>query len=70
MIQELLALTIEDVISECQRKGAPAPDTLVVCGDNTVKELKNSYNLTFAASLILHRKFKSFNCIQVCLKYL
>lgn len=58
MIQELIAVTIEDVMQECQRKGVASPDTLVVSGDNTVKELKNSFNLVFAAALVLHKKFK------------
>ena len=58
MIQELIALTVEDIMQECSLKGVSPPDTLVLCGDNTVKELKNSYNLTFCASLALHQKFR------------
>lgn len=58
LVQELLALTIEDVMNICRRQHRAPPDTLVVCGDNTVNELKNTYNLVFAASMVLHHKFR------------
>lgn len=63
LVQELVALTIEDCISICRSQNRAPPDTLVICGDNTVKELKNSFNLIFAASMVLHHKFKPLTYI-------
>lgn len=54
MVRELLSLTLEDVVQECARKGKPCPDTVIIVGDNTVKELKNGTNLLYAASLVNH----------------
>lgn len=52
MVRELLSLVLEDVMVECGRAGRPPPHTCVVVGDNTVKELKNSTNLIYAAQLV------------------
>ena len=54
MVRELLSLTLEDVVQECARRGKPCPDTVIIVGDNTVKELKNGTNLLYAASLVNH----------------
>lgn len=58
MVRELLSLVMEDVMVECARTGRPRPHTVVVCGDNTVKELKNSTNLLWAAQLVLHQRLR------------
>ena len=58
MVREVLALTLEDVVAECQRKGRAPPDTVVIVGDNTVKELKNATCLLYAASLVNHARLK------------
>lgn len=67
MVQEMIALGLQDVAQVCQEKNLAFPDTLVVVGDNTVTELKNNYNLLFAGSLILHSKLKLLGCAP-CLK--
>ncbi len=45
-------------MQQCQASGQPSPDTLVVVGDNTVKELKNGVNLGYLASLVNHGRFR------------
>ncbi len=62
MVQEILMVTIEKAMAQCRERGNPCPDTIVTIGDNTVKELKNTVNLSYAASLINHSKvrFASF----------
>ena len=67
MVQEMIALGLQDVAQVCQEKNLAFPDTLVVVGDYTVTELKNNYNLLFAGSLILHSKLKLLGCTP-CLK--
>lgn len=59
MVRELLSLVLEDVMLECERTGRPRPHTCVVVGDNTVKELKNSTNLIYAAQLVQN------NCLRL-----
>ena len=61
LAQELVALALEDIARICQAGRASQPDTMVLVGDNTVQELKNTYLLTFAASLILHQKLRFFD---------
>jgi len=58
MVRELLSLVLEDVMVECGRAGRPPPHTCVVVGDNTVKELKNSTNLIYAAQLVQNHCLK------------
>ena len=58
MVRELLSLVLEDVMVECERTGRPRPHTCVVVGDNTVKELKNSTNLIYAAQLVQNHCMK------------
>ena len=50
-----MALGLEDIMRHC---GPTRPNTFVLVGDNTVKELKNRYNLTAMASLVLHHKIQ------------
>lgn len=61
LVQELVALALEDIARICQAGRASQPGTMVLVGDNTVQELKNTYLLTFAASLILHQKLRFFD---------
>lgn len=58
MVWDLIATTLEYVIAEYRRKRMAEPDTLIVVGDNTVKELKNSVCLMALANLINHRKLR------------
>lgn len=58
LVQELLARTLEDCVEISRQKGIPPPDTVIVIGDNTVKELKNSYCMSPMGNLILHRKIR------------
>lgn len=34
------------------------PQTLIICGDNTVRELKNQFNFAYLAQLLGRRKMK------------
>lgn len=58
MVQEVLMRTLETVVSQCKAKDQPYPDTVVVVGDNTVKELKNSPCLCYLASLVNHGRLR------------
>ena len=60
MTHELLAATLEDVMSVCDERGMARCDTVVIVGDNTVKELKNSVCLLYAANLVNHYKLRPF----------
>lgn len=51
-------ISIEKVMEHCRLTGTPAPDTLAVVGDNTVKELKNSICLGYVANLLNHAKLR------------
>ena len=57
-VTEIIARGIERVQQICERKGRVVPTKLIVCGDNTVRELKNSINLTYMAALISKRKMR------------
>lgn len=58
MVWDLIATTLEYVIAEYRRKQMAEPDTLIVVGDNTVKELKNSVCLMALANLVNHGKLR------------
>ena len=60
LVHELLSLAMEDVVAVCRERSVAPPDTLVICGDNTVKELKNTVCLSYAAQLVLRQKLKLF----------
>lgn len=66
MVQEVLMRTLEEVISQCKANHQPYPDTVVVVGDNTVKELKNSTRLCYLASLVNHGRLR-FLAFEMCL---
>ena len=58
MVLEVIAMCVEDAIETLQRRGMPQPETLVLVGDNTVKELKNSTCLLHLANLVNHHKLR------------
>ena len=58
LVQELLALALEDIMTISNEKQVAAPDTLVLVGDNTVKELKNSILFSGAANLVNHSRLR------------
>lgn len=58
LVQELLMICIERVMEHCRNSNQPAPDTLAIVGDNTVKELKNSICLGYISNLINHAKLR------------
>jgi len=58
MVHELISLALEDTIEVCREKGIPAPDTMVIVGDNTVKELKNRVCLSGVANYINHSRLR------------
>lgn len=62
LIQELLALAVEDIARISKQKGIPLPDCIVLVGDNTVKEVKNRYCLTAMAQLVNHLRFRCLVC--------
>ena len=59
MVHELVSLTVEDVMEVCRQRGVSPPNTAVLVGDNTVKELKNSVNLLYMGTLVQHFRFQS-----------
>eukprot|EP00435_Cladocopium_sp_Y103_P029075 s204_g7.t1 len=61
-INEVIARGIERVFELSERRGSRMPSKLIICGDNTVRELKNQINLAYVASLIGHRKL-SLACL-------
>jgi len=63
LVQELLALTIEDIMKVCDEKKVAAPDTLVVVGDNTVKKLKNTVLLSGVANYVNHSRFRCLDAV-------
>lgn len=60
MTIELIATSLEKCMEISAQRGAGSPTTLVVVGDNTVKELKNQYCMHYVASLISHSKLQYF----------
>ena len=58
MVTEIISHTLEDVVRICQERNIPAPTTLVVVGDNTVKECKNQWLMSYLSGLISHHKLK------------
>jgi len=57
-VTEIIARGLERVQEICQRRGRGVPTRLVVCGDNTVRELKNQINLTYISALVSKRKMR------------
>ena len=57
-VTEIIARGLERVQEICQRRGRGVPTRLVVCGDNTVGELKNQINLTYISALVSKRKMR------------
>lgn len=51
MVIEALAQTIEEAVKLASAKGAK-PTSVLVIGDNTVKELKNTYCLAYLCNLV------------------
>ena len=58
MVIQTVAMTIEDSIRIAQEKGQAKPDTVIIVGDNTVKELKNSNCLNYLLSLVAHKRVR------------
>ena len=58
MVTEIIAHTLEDVNRISHQKGIPAPTTLVLVGDNTVKECKNQWLMAYLQGLVSHGKLK------------
>lgn len=73
LVAELIATTLEQVVEIAHRKGLASPTTLVVVGDNTVKELKNQFLMGYASLLVGHSKLQHLSLsvyilLVVCLK--
>ena len=62
MVTEVLAHTLEQVAQVCEARQQPFPSTVMVIGDNTVKECKNQWLMGYIASLIGHGKVKQISC--------
>ena len=58
MVWELIAATLDDVMTQCSVKQVAEPDTVVLVGDNTVKELKNSVCLMGVANWVNYRRLR------------
>lgn len=58
MVLECISRALEDIMATCREKNQAAPTTLLIVGDNTVKELKNSFCLAALGNLCLHKKLR------------
>ena len=58
MVTEIIGHTLEDVARISRERGEAAPTTLVIVGDNTVKECKNQWLMSYLSALVSHGKFK------------
>ena len=55
-IIEMVALTLEDCKRMSDESGRKMPDTLLVISDNTVREAKNQFMLSYLSNLTSHFK--------------
>ena len=58
LIHELFSICLEDVVRISKARNLPAVESIVLVGDNTVKELKNRFMLSAAAQLVNHGRLK------------
>ena len=58
----VLAKTIELVEAKCRETGKSLPRTLIVACDNTTREGKNQYFLSFLGYLQATQKFQTIQC--------
>lgn len=65
MVWELIASTIDDAMQQRKELQLAEPDTVIVVGDNTVKELKNTVCLMGLANWVNHRRFRLLGLLQV-----
>lgn len=59
MVIEMLHIALEDVMRVCDQQNRPRPDTLIIVGDNTTKELKNTFCLSTLCNYVHHKRFRS-----------
>ena len=57
-IVEAIAHTLEEVFAEVERTQQPRPTSLVLMGDNTVRELKNQFCFLYGANLLARNKLR------------
>ena len=57
-VVEMIAQALERVYKICMDRGQQMPSKLVICGDNTVRELKNQFCLSYAMNLLGRRKMR------------
>lgn len=57
-IIEMVALTLEDCKRMSDESGRKMPDTLLVISDNTVREAKNQFMLSYLSNLTSHFKVR------------
>ena len=62
MVWELISATLDDCMMQCLANQTAEPDTVILVGDNTVKELKNSVCLMGVANWINQRRLKLLCC--------
>ncbi|CAK9095777.1 Uncharacterized protein SCF082_LOCUS44980 [Durusdinium trenchii] len=65
MVWELIASTIDDAMQQRKELQLAEPDTVIVVGDNTVKELKNTVCLMGLANWVNHRRFRLLGLLQI-----
>ena len=65
LVIELLAMLLQDIANICEESNRASPTTLVVVGDNTVKELKNTFCLSAIANLCNHNKYRSLCWVEI-----
>lgn len=57
-ITELVAQGIEKVAELCTQRGTRFPGSLLLLGDNTVREMKNTFLMSYLKTLVGQRKFR------------
>ncbi|CAK9084576.1 Uncharacterized protein SCF082_LOCUS40114, partial [Durusdinium trenchii] len=57
-IIECAARGLERIAAQCRESGAPMPTEVTIWCDNTVRESKNTWVLTFLSALVLKMKMK------------
>lgn len=57
-VAEIVAQALEQVWDICKKRGTCFPSSVILLGDNTVRELKNQYMLQYMSNLIARRKIR------------
>ena len=56
---EMISLTIEEVMLMCKEQHRSRPTCLVINADNTVRECKNQFMMSYLHLLVAQHRFRS-----------